>query len=338
MRTTEFDDVRLENPELVNDEQLRRLAEAGARIRKACLTQPLGSLERADRPRGVLVMGAEARLVRAVLEPICPVPFLAWPGPALPAWVGPLDLVVVLGGHDAKAWEIACTHEAARRGATLIVAAPETSQLAAAGSSHATTLIPIVDGDAVASAVAVLELLGLLELGPPVNPGHVADAADLVAQSCSPSQEVGSNPAKDLAMGLAEALPLVWGGTTLAGRASRRIAEAFRRASGRPALAADADELETILRAITPRDPFSDPFESGGDMVPVLLLLDDDKVPERLKEVPRRLTSLAEAVGVRVCRISSGDASLESSDVERYVTLLQHGRYAAAYLRAGLAA
>lgn len=337
MRPTEFDDVRLEKPELVDDEQLRRLAETGARIRKACLTQPAGTLERADRPRGVLVLGAEARLVRAVLEPICPVPFLAWPGPALPAWVGPLDLVVVLGGHDAHAWEIACTHEAARRGATLIVAAPGTSQLAAAGASHATTLIPMADGDAMASAVAVLERLGLLELGPMVNPGHVADAADLVAQSCSPSREVGSNPAKDLAMGLADALPLVWGGTTLAGRASRRIAEAFRRASGRPGLAADADELETILRAVTPRDPFSDPFESGGDMPPALLLLDDDKVPEGLKEVPRRLTSLAEAVGVRVCRISSGDGSLESSDVERYVTLLQHGRYAAAYLRVGLA-
>ena len=337
MRTTEFDDLRLEQPDLVNDEQLRRLAEAGARIRKACLTEPLGTLERADRPRGVLVMGAEARLVRAVLEPICPVPFLAWPGPALPAWVGPLDLVVVLGGYDAHAWEIACTHEAARRGATIIVAAPATSQLAVAGASHTTTLIPMADGDAMASAVAVLELLGLLELGPAVNPGHVADAADLVAESCSPTREVGSNPAKDLALGLADSLPLVWGGTTLAGRASRRIAEAFRRASGRPALAADAEELETILRAMTPRDPFSDPYQSGGDMLPALLLLDDDKVPERLIEVPRRLTSLAEAVGVRVCRISSGDRSLESSDVERYVTLLQQGRYAAAYLRVGLA-
>ncbi|MGO1385872.1 MAG: SIS domain-containing protein [Arachnia sp.] len=336
MRATEFDDRRLEHPGLVNDEQLRRLAETGARIRKACLSKPQGGIERADRPRGVLVMGAEARLVRAVLEPICPVPFLAWPGPALPAWVGPLDLVVVLGGHDAQAWEIACTYESARRGATVIVAAPPTSQLAVAGSSHTTTLIPMAEGDSMASAVAVLELLGLLELGPHVNPGHVADAADLVAQSCSPSQEVGSNPAKDLALGLADALPLVWGGTTLAGRASRRIAEAFRRASGRPALAADADELETILRAVTPRDTFSDPFESGGDMLPVLLLLDDDKVPGRLTEVPRRLTSLADAVGVRVCRISSGDAALESSDVERYVTLLQHGRYAAAYLRVGL--
>ena len=188
-----------------------------------------------------------------------------------------------------------------------------------------------------AAAVAVLELLGRLELGPAVNTELVADAADLVAEMCAPSKDIGINPAKDLAIGLADALPLVWGGTTLAGRASRRIAEALRRATGRPALAADAEELETILRAVPPRDPFSDPFESGNELTPVLLLLDEDKVPDRLKEVPRTLTALADAVGVRVCRISSGEAALSSSDVERYVTLLQHGRYAAAYLRVGLA-
>lgn len=336
MSNREFDDARLEQPGLVEDEHLRLLAEAGARVRRACLSEPLGSLERADRPRGILVLGAEARLVRAVLEPVCPVPFLAWPGPALPAWVGPLDLVVVLGGNDAQPWEVACTHEAARRGATLIVAAPESSRLAAAGSSHTTTLIPMTESDPMAAAVAVLELLGLLGLGPTVNPGHVADAADLVAQACSPARELGSNPAKDLALGLADSLPLVWGGTTLAGRASRRIAEAFRRASGRPALAADAEELETILRAVTPRDTFSDPFESSGELMPTLLLLDEDKVPERLFEVPRRLTAIADAVGVRVRRISSGDSTLTSNDVESYVTLLQHGRYAAAYLRVGL--
>lgn len=336
MSAAEFDDARLEDPQLVNDAHLRALAETGARVRKACLGEPRGTLERAERPRGVLALGAEARLVRAVLEPVCPVPFVAWPGPALPAWVGPLDLVVVLGGRDAPAWEIACAYEAARRGATLIVAAPEASQLAAAGAAATTTLIPMDDGDPMAAAVAVLELLGLLELGPSVNPGHVADAADLVASASAPGRELGSNPAKDLALAMADKLPLVWGGTTLAGRASRRIAEALRRASGRPALAADAEELETILRAVTPRDLFGDPSDVGGEMDPMLLMLDAHKVVERLSEVPRRLAALAEAAGVRVCHIGSGESSLASSDVESYVTLLQHGRYAAAYLRVGL--
>jgi len=38
-----------------------------------------------------------------------------------------------------------------------------------------------------------------------------------------------------------------------------------------------------------------------------------------------------------VARISSGDADLALSDVERYVTLLQRGLYGAAYLEIGLA-
>lgn len=331
-----FDDARLEAPEVTDDPGLRWLAQAGARIRRAVLSEPVGPIERADRPRGVIVIGAEARLVRAVMEPVCPVPFMAWPGPMLPAWVGPLDMVILLGGHDAAEWEVDCAGESARRGATIIVAAPDDSALAAAASSHATTLVPTTDEDPMAAAVAVLALLGQLELGPATFPELVADAADLVAGQCSPFHEIGQNPAKDLAIGLAEGVPLIWGGTVLAGRASRRIAEAVRRASGRPALAADADELETVLRAVPPHDPFADPFESEVDAPPVLLLLDEDKVPERLAGVAQRLENVADSVGVRVCRISSGEPGLLSSDVESYVTLLQHGRYAAAYLGIGL--
>ncbi|MCC2592363.1 hypothetical protein LKO27_02850 [Tessaracoccus sp. OS52] len=331
-----FDEARLEDPATHDDSELRWLAETGARIRRAILTEPIGDVDGADRPRGVLTMGAEARLVRAVLEPVCPVPFMAWPGPMLPAWVGPLDLVVILGGRQASEWEIDCAGEAARRGATIIVAAPENSMLAAAASSSATTLVPTSDADPMAAAIAVLDLLGRLGLGPEFQPELVADAADLVAGMCSPYHGIGQNPAKDCAIGLAEGLPLIWGPPVLGARASRRIAEAMRRASGRPALAADAEELETVLRAVPPQDPFADPFESDFEAPPVLMLLDEDKVPERLHGVSDRLGRIAESIGVRVCSLSSGEPGLESSDVERYVTLLQHGRYAAAYLGIGL--
>ena len=59
----------------------------------------------------------------------------------------------------------------------------------------------------------------------------VADAMDQVATDCSPYADVAENPAKDLAPGLAEAQPLVWGGSVLAARASR----GWPRHSGRPA-------------------------------------------------------------------------------------------------------
>lgn len=331
-----FDDSRLEADWLETHQGLRWLASTGARIRRAALWEPVGHLERADRPRGILTLGAESRLIRAVLEGACPVPFMAWPGPGLPAWVGPLDLTVVLGDHDTPEWVVQCAAEATRRGSTMIVAAPKTSRLAQVTASSATTLIPIVETDSLAAAVAVLSLLGGLGLGPEVHTGLVADAADLVAEACAPGRDLSDNPGKELALCLADTLPLIWGGTVLAGRASRRIAEAVRRACGRPALAADASELDTLLSAVKPRDPFADPVEGIADIQPSLVLLDDDKLPDRLSGVARRLSARAEAVGVRVTRLSSGDADLDSSDVERYVTLLQRGLYGAAYLEIGL--
>ena len=164
-----FDDSRLEADDLAGHESLWWLASAGARIRRAALSEPAGRLTRADRPRGVLVLGAEARLVRAVLEPACPVPFMAWPGPALPAWVGPLDLVVALGSHDAPVWEVRCIAEAVRRGATVIAAAPDESALAAASAGPLTTHLPTPPDDPMAAAIAVLALLGQLELRPAVD-------------------------------------------------------------------------------------------------------------------------------------------------------------------------
>ena len=136
---------------------------------------------------------------------------------------------------------------------------------------------------------------------------------------------------------LADSLPLVWGGSVLASRASRRIAEALRRACGRPALAADAGEIETLLRATPSRDPFADPFETADDVRPALLLLDDDLLPDHLRGVADRLRRLAESAGLRVSSISSGDDEFEAGDVVRYVTLLQKGLYGAAYLEIGLA-
>ncbi|HJE51601.1 MAG TPA: hypothetical protein K8V15_06450 [Tessaracoccus flavescens] len=331
-----FDDSRLESPSLESHEGLRWLATVGARIRRAALTEPVGHLERADRPRGVLALGSEARLLRAVLEPACPVPFMAWPGPGLPAWVGPLDLAVVMGDYDAPEWVVQCTAEAARRGATIVIAAPEDSVLANAAKSSTTSLIPTAENDPTASAVAVLAVLGELGLGPEIRAEHIADAADLVAEACGPSRDLSVNPGKDLALQMADRLPLIWGGTVLAARASRRIAEAVRRACGRPALAADASELMTLLAAVERRDPFADPFDGEGDVQPMLVLLDDDKLTDQLRTVAEELNSLAESVGVRVARLSSGDSEFGGSDVERYVTLLQRGLYGAQYLEIGM--
>ena len=97
-----FDDSRLDDETALAtyDQTLRHLAEAGARVRReageaaeaiaAAVADALGEA----RPRAVVAAGPDSRLLRAVLEPWCPVPFVAWPGPSLPGWAGGLDLVV----------------------------------------------------------------------------------------------------------------------------------------------------------------------------------------------------------------------------------------------------
>jgi Bacterial phospho-glucose isomerase C-terminal SIS domain len=335
---TVFDDSALENPEALasGDTILRRLAEAGARVRRetADALEPINQLGDLPQPRAVIAAGAEARFIRGMLEPVCPVPFVAWPSHGLPGWVGALDLVVVMASDHAAPGLIATVHEAVRRGAQLIIACPKASLIAEHAASRSTVMLPTATADPLAAAIVMLSGLNEMKLGPEVRPDLVANAMDRVAQDCSPFADVAENPAKDIAIGLADAQPLVWGGSVLAARASRRLAEALRAASGRPALAADADELLPIVETAEPRDPFEDPFEDGvsADRRPTLLLLDDGNNESIIRTDHERLLAAAERNDVRVCTI----AHWTGSDVERYATLLQTGMFAAVYLAVGL--
>lgn len=332
----DFDDSRLEDPAALQraDELLRRLAGAGARVRIEAAESlgPLAALEPLD-PRAIIAVGAEARLVRAMLEPTAPVPLVAWPRHGLPGWVGPLDLVVVMAPDGGSPDVVATVHEAVRRGCLILIACPPLSAIAEHAGSRSTTLLPTSTGDSLAAAVQMLGALSRLGLGPDVDPLRVADAMDTVAEECSPFADLAINPAKDLALSLADALPLVWGGSVLAARAARRVAEALRAASGRPALAADAGELGIVLDAATAHDPFADPFlQATTDRRPALLILDDGLGDEAVHAARNRLRGRAEIRDIRVCRISHPDGS----EIERYAALLQTGWFAAAYLEVGL--
>ncbi len=335
---TIFDDTWLEDPQALSraDPLLRRLAEAGSRVRRETFDAagPIAGLSNQPRPRAVIAAGPEARFIRAMLEPVCPVPFVAWPAHGLPGWVGTLDLVVVMASDGAPAGLLATVHEAVRRGCQLLIACPAASTVAEHAGSRSTTLLPTSTGDPLAAAIVVLDALHEWQLGPPVRPEAVAVAMDQVATDCSPFADVSINPAKDLAMALADAQPLVWGGSVLAARAARRLAEALRAATGRAVLAADADELLPIVEAVDARDPFADPFEDvvSPDRRPGLLLVEDGNNDPLIRSDRARLVASAERDDVRVCVIEH----LHGSEVERYATLLQTGMYAAVYLSVGL--
>ena len=335
-----FDDSRLDDQAALAaaDPTLRALAEAGARVRReagGAAEAIVAATETSDdaRPRAVVAAGPDSRLLRAVLEPTCPVPFVAWPGPSLPGWAGGLDLVVVLAPEGSDTGSASAVAEAVRRGCRVVVACPPGSLVADHATGRDATVLPCASGDQLATAVVMLQLLERLDLGPETNPESVAQALDDVAIACSPYRDLAVNPAKTLAIAMADANPLLWGGSVLAARAARRVAESIRRSSGRTALAGDAEHLLPVLEAARPRDVFDDPFADGaGDLRPMLLILDDGADEPVVREHRGRLQAAAAARGVRLETVTT-DAPTE---VARYASLLLSGTYAAEYLRIGL--
>jgi hypothetical protein len=335
-----FDDGLLDDETALArvDVRLRHLAESGARVRREAVAAGEAIEEAVQRlsdsqPRAVVAAGPDSRLLRAVLEPVCPVPFVAWPGPGLPGWAGSLDLVVVLAPEGDDPGTAAGIAEGVRRGCQLVVAAPADSLVAEHSQGRYATLLPTQTGDQLAIAVVVLDLLDRVHLGPQTDPEVIADALDEIAVSCSPHKDLAVNPAKILAIGIADSNPVLWGGTVLAARAARRIAESIRRATGRTALAADAEHLLPVLEATALADVFADPFADGGvERRPALVLLDDGTGDPTVRETRNRLEQTARDHGVRVETISSE----ADGDVARYAAMLSTGTYAAAYLQLGL--
>ncbi|HEY3015650.1 MAG TPA: SIS domain-containing protein [Nocardioides sp.] len=335
-----FDESRLDNETVLAgyDGLLRSLAESGARVRREAgdtESAMATAIARAQdsRPRAVIAAGPDSRLLRAVLEPACPVPFVAWPGPALPGWAGSLDLVVMLAPIGSDAAAASAVAEAVRRGCQVVVACPANSMVAEHAAGRDSTILPVTTGDQLATAVVVLEYLDRVALGPRTDSDEVAQALDDVALACSPHRDLAVNPAKMLAIALADANPIVWGGSVLAARAARRVAESLRRSAGRGALSGDAEHLLPVVEAARPRNVFDDPFaEESPDSRPVLVVLDDGAQDTVIREQRGRLQAAAATRGVRVETLNADTGS----EVARYASLLLSGTYAAAYLQIGL--
>jgi hypothetical protein len=198
------------------------------------------------------------------------------------------------------------------------------------------TILPTAAGDPLATAVVMLSYLDQVSLGPAADAEQVAQALDDVAIASSPHRDLAVNPAKVLAIALADSNPLVWGGSVLAARAARRVAESVRRASGRTALAGDAEHLLPVIEAARPRDVFADPFADGrgaaAERRPMLLVLDDGAEEAVVREQRGRLQAAAAARGVRVETVTAE----APTEMARYASLLLSGTYAAAYLGIGL--
>jgi glucose/mannose-6-phosphate isomerase len=287
---------------------LRLIAATGARIRRAAALrefdpaadQALRDLAADGRPRALIVLGygtgaTVARLLSAVAGAAASAPIVPVPGPALPGWVGPLDLIVA-ASTAGRAPEIsAALAEAGRRGSRIVVIAPPTSPIGDMCKQIRGTLIAMADDVApvwsrlwsiTIPALITAESAGVI---PAQQYDIAASAADEAAIRCRPSQEPFVNPAKEIALRFAESVPAVWASGQVAAVAAERLADQAALRAGIPVTHAALPDLgrgqlgllEGSLAAAT-SDIFRDPFEDGGGKTAAVVLLAEDGADPRL--------------------------------------------------------
>ncbi|MFD1528599.1 SIS domain-containing protein [Pseudonocardia aurantiaca] len=280
---------------------LRSAATAGAQVRSAAQAAEEAGVPQlaGTRPRALVLLrrpGASATaagILAALLGPTSAVPVVVTD--SVPSWIGPLDVVVA---HTAEATDSDLADSvvrAVRRGAEVVLSAPGEGPVASAGAGRARLVeprIPVPPGLDLPRALAVgLSALGALDLitgpsdGSPLDPGLevLADALDAEAERNQPSHEPFMNPAKSLALRLADHTPLLWGTDRLAAAVARHGAVALATHAGVVAFPGEVAEAATataLVRALDRgaagadifRDPFADP-DGGPEAPPVRLVL-----------------------------------------------------------------
>ncbi|MCX5132795.1 mannose-6-phosphate isomerase [Streptomyces sp. NBC_00340] len=297
---------------------LRGAAEAGARVRTAvrhAAEAGISELKPDGRPRAVLIAGpgmaatGVAEFLGTLAGASCPVTRLTPQGVApaagalrweLPGWAGPVDLLLITTPDGSEPGLDLLIEQAYRRGCTVAAVAPAGSPLSGWVAGIHGLFVPMAtapyepEEPIAASAPGVLwalltPLLALLDRtglvsAPPEALQKVADRLDRVAERCGPAIAAYSNPAKTLAVELAEALPVIWTEGTSAGPAGRRFTAALAELAGRPALAAELPEAlasHSVLLAgalaagADPDDFFRDRVEEAQALHARVVLLRD---------------------------------------------------------------
>ena len=221
------------------DGMLPAIASSAAQVREAAvLAAEAGVATLADdgRPRAVVVCGMGGSgiagdVLAAAAGPGCPVPVITHRGYGLPAWVGPVDLVVAVSCSGATEETLSALEEAVRRGCRLLVVGRDGSPLDALGRRGRAVVVPVTQGRQPRASVWALSTplvvaahaLGLLA-APAEAVEEAAVVLEQIADRCRIDAEVVVNPAKRLAVDLDGQLPVLWGTSPLAGTAAYRFA------------------------------------------------------------------------------------------------------------------
>jgi glucose/mannose-6-phosphate isomerase len=364
------EDVLDDANQLIRRDQHRQLwwlATAGAQVRRAVGMRAEFGVDRlrGDLPRALLVAtdAPPSAALRLITRLSCETtPALAWHGIELPRWAGPSDALLIgaVDGRHPRLAELA--EQGSRRGMAMAVVAPAGSPVAAAAGRAPlheldVDLSPRTARWAVLTPLLqALDALGVQDIPTAVLDG-VADALDQAAETCRPDADALTNPAKALAIDLADTRPLIVGAGALASVAARATADALQLSAGVPAVAVSLPDgvarAGALLRGASPAgsaDFFRDRLEQQPRLPARMLVIGDDgdaRDPElaerpgaqiQLDEVAARraavaLRRLAQELGVQT---SSVDVPASGTALARFAAAAAFGEFTAAYLAFGL--
>ncbi|BBC33685.1 uncharacterized protein SGFS_049790 [Streptomyces graminofaciens] len=317
-----LDDSLLDTPDALSEADhrglLRGAAEAGARVRTAVrlgAEAGIPDLKPDGRPRAVLIAGpgmasaGVADLLGSLAGSGCPIIRLHPTGVApaagalrweLPGWVGPVDLLLLATPDGSEPGLSLLLDQAYRRGCTVVAVAPARTPVAEAVTGAHGLFVPMaaapyeqeVPLGAAAPGVlwglltpmlALLDRTGLVT-APPDALQKVADRLDHVAERCGPAIATYNNPAKTLAVELADSLPVIWTEGQAAGPVGRRFSAALAELAGRPAVVGQLPEALAshmvllsgpLAASADPEDFFRDRVEEPPALHASVVLLRD---------------------------------------------------------------
>lgn len=348
------------------DGTLRFAALGGAQIRATASAVHENALSRLHgmRPRSVVLVsgdGSASRatdLVQAALGSRINLPVLGSVG--TPPWVGPLDVVVVAGDDAGDPRLVESVDSALRRGAEVVVVAPDEGPMRAAGAGRALILPPrvavpdhhgllrylaaflavLVAVDAERSAQAIPDL------------DRLADAVDAEAVRDHPSNEVFHNPAKSLAARMQGRRVVLTGDSRTTALVARHGIETMLRVGAGVAAATDLSDALSGLRrfpaaAAADYDPFFHDEELDGPAPAppvrvVVLALEANRplVERRVAALPDADVVVADGTETAPDLAASGPSVSRSegpggtrTDLEQLAILVGRLEMSAAYLR-----
>jgi len=363
------DEALLDNPEALAAADpggmLRATASAGAQVRESASLAAeanLSSIAEEGRPRAVVVAGQgtaalSGDVLATVAGPRCPVPVLVHRSAGVPGWVGAADVVIAVSGSGRSPEALAAADAAARRGARLVAIGPPDTELQSVAERARAPFIPVPRRAPARASIWSLTVpvmfaaraLNLVKLAE-ADLAETATRLDADAERCRPSAESFVNPAKSLALDLANSVPVVWGSSPLAAVAARRFADTLSANARYPVVAGALGEagrgsvglIDGVYGGLAEadRDIFADPEdweENAATRLRVVLLRDggltenDGSDPEPTELEERRAEALQESAGRRAVRVSVLTAE-GASPLERLASLIAVPDFASIYL------